>query len=832
MFQHRFAIQARFVFWIWILLLLILGKSHAQLTASSPALSTTTATHSVLDTLLTFFARDTNRYDIRARKLYLVGNAWIQYRHQRLEAHRILVDFNTETLIAEAADSNGAPLAKFQDGSEVFFGKRIEYNFRSRKGRILVGRTARSEGRYGGTIVKRVSPTTYFIQNGLFTTCDNPLPHYAFVAPKMRVEVGEKIFTDPLLLTIEEFPIIGIPFGIFVDARRGRRSGFLVPAIFFSTTPGSLNRGTIIENLGYYWAINEYMDTKFALRLTTKGGFTLFNTTRYAVRHHLNGTIQAAYGFTRTSPLLPYTTDWHLQWQHQQQFGKRSRLDIRLNFSSAKFFQNTATDLQERVQQQLRSDASFYHQFRNGSSIALYYQRTQDLTDGSVSELLPRIQFTLPQWYPLRNLTTIRWLRNFNVQYTVSAFRQRYDTTTKMRIEHRPRIALLPKFRYFSITPSLSYAENWYFRKLYRTVVGDSLRERVETGFFREYQYTIGISVSTRLYGIAYLQWQGIEAVRHILQPTISWRYLPDLSDPQLGMYGTYRDPSTGAVVRYSHFEKDGGGVSTTQQQLLSLNFDNTFEAKIWVNDTTTKVIRLLNLNLNATYNAAADSIRWSPITISGRTEIGKFLFLSGTARFLLYEQVPDPLNPTQYRTVNRFLIHAGRGIARLTDANLTLSLTFQSSSPSTKPATQKDQSASQSSTMPAPAAYHLTPGFWGNNAPGVLPLAIQWQWTATLQLSYNAPTPRTVRRSAYLSFRGAFAIAHSWNLSGGFSLDLNALQLNSPYLELRKDLHCWNFYLRWYPSGFSQGIYLRIGIKAAQLRDIKIEKRTGPIYF
>ncbi len=791
--------------------------------------STSASSRRSIDTLITFFAQDTNRYEVSSQTLTLIGNAWIQYRNQRLEAHRIIVNFQTGTLIAEA-DSGGS--ARFQEGSETFIGKRIEYNFRTRKGRILIGKTQRSEGRYGGAIVKQISPTSYFVQNGVFTTCTNPFPHYAFFAPKMRIDRKNKIFVDPLFLTLEEFPVFGIPFGIFIDAQRGRRSGFLIPSVFFSNAPGSLNRGTIIENLGYYWAINDYLDARFAFRLTTKGGFTLFQTTRYAVRRLLTGSVQAAYGITRTSPIQPYTTDWNLQWQHKQQLGKTSRLDIALRFSSSNFFQNVSTNLQERVQRQIRSDASFYHQFPDGSSISLYYQRTQDLATGTVNETFPQFTFSLPQWYPLRSVTTMDWLRNFNIRYTVRGFRQRFDTTTKFRIEHRPRIALRPRFRFFTVIPSVSYSENWYFRRMIRTVRNDTaVVDSMESGFFREFQYSLGLSLSTRLYGIAFLQWGKLEAVRHILQPTITWNYTPDFSDPSLGMYGTFVDPKTGQQVKYSYFAKDGGGVNSQLRQSVRITLDNVFEAKIWTNDTTTRVIRLLNLGLSTAYNAAADSLQWSPITITGRTSIGNFFSFSGSARFLLYDQVPDADNPLTYRTINRFLWTTGKGLARLVNANLTATLTIgnQSSAPA---ATERSADTTLSAAPTEKKRYALEDTFWGQNAPGSIPLAIRWQLTATLQLAYVAPTPRSVSRTAAISLAGSFAIANSWALTGGLSLDLLTAAINAPYLELRKDLHCWDFYLRWYPTGLSQGIYLRIGIKAAQLRDIKIEKRTGSVYF
>jgi len=221
--------------------------------------------------------------------------------------------------------------------------------------------------------------------------------------------------------------------------------------------------------------------------------------------------------------------------------------------------------------------------------------------------------------------------------------------------------------------------------------------DSIESGFFREFQYSLGLSLSTRLYGIAFLQWGKLEAVRHILQPTITWNYTPDFSDPALGMYGTLIDPETGQQVKYSHFAKDGGGVNTQLRQSIRVTLDNVFEAKIWTNDTTTP-----------------------PITVTGRTSIGNIFTFSSSARFLLYDQVPDPENPSIYRTINRFLWTTGKSLARLVNANITATLTIgNQSSPSTSAASPQDTLVS--SIPEEKQHYDLEDAFWGQNAPPAL---------------------------------------------------------------------------------------------------------------
>lgn len=70
-------------------------------------------------------------------------------------------------------------------------------------------------------------------------------------------------------------------------------------------------------------------------------------------------------------------------------------------------------------------------------------------------------------------------------------------------IRHNPSISISPKLGYFSITPSISYSENWFFRKLNRTMNPND--STIEESFIssisplREFSYQFALGISTRL---------------------------------------------------------------------------------------------------------------------------------------------------------------------------------------------------------------------------------------------------------------------------------------------------------------------------------------------
>jgi hypothetical protein len=101
------------------------------------------------------------------------------------------------------------------------------------------------------------------------------------------------------------------------------------------------------------------------------------------------------------------------------------------------------------------------------------------------------------------------------------------------------------------------------------------------------------------------------------------------------------------------------------------------------------------------------------------------------------------------------------------------------------------------------------------------------------LGLSYNfsKPTPVKSTQTLNMNVDFSFNLTETWSFKGGFDFDFMNKELLRPQLQVHKDIHCWELDLTWYPVGYNQGFYLRFGIKASHLKDLKIEDRSSPIY-
>ena len=104
-----------------------------------------------------------------------------------------------------------------------------------------------------------------------------------------------------------------------------------------------------------------------------------------------------------------------------------------------------------------------------------------------------------------------------------------------------------------------------------------------------------------------------IEAIRHVITPSISYTYRPDFSkeiwgvNPGYILYdnaGNNFDPFAGSTA---------GSTPTNEQKKVGIRVKNLFKMKIRQGDDIKK-IDLLSWDVNTSYNMAADSLKWSTI--------------------------------------------------------------------------------------------------------------------------------------------------------------------------------------------------------------------------
>ncbi|MBI2793463.1 MAG: LPS-assembly protein LptD [Ignavibacteria bacterium] len=808
-----------------------------------------------IDTIIVVSATDSVHFNVKRKTMRLRGGAVVTFKQQIIEAEVINMDFASSTLTAEGAqDSTGkiAGFPVFKDKGEEFAGESMIYNFTTGRGRVKFGETSIEGGFYYGSRIKRTDEKTAFVEDGCFTTCDAPRPHFFFNSPKMKVIADDKVFLDPTIVYVEDIPLFALPIGLFFDARKGRRSGFIMPNPLVTN-----NRGIVLQNIGYYYAANDYFDTQLTADLLSKGGFTAYSESQYVIRDRLNGRAKITFGYTRLNVEDPFARNFAFDAKHQQQLGPNESIAADLLFTSQKVYQNTSFNPIDRIRQNARSNASYQRTFYNGMTFNVGFTRDQNMSNGSVNSV-PSASFGIPQMYPLRGIIGGEsWMRDLTFVYRATgryaySSQRSSDTgnfvvTENSVIEHRPGITVTPKLGNFTFQPTVSYSENWWFQRYTKSIdTTDSVAKEVsvrEPGFFREYTYSYGVSASTFLYGMIYPNILGISAFRHTLQPIVGFQYMPDQSDPSNDFYAEYIG-ATGKTVRYNRFGS-GSIASSSKKYLVNMGLTNKFSIKPTQADSDTvaaKPIDLVTFNINSSYNLAADSMKLSPLRFDLRTPVLKAISFNLTGTFNPYDQAKVENESTgrlEWRDIGTSMIEAGKGLGRFTNLAIQVGTSFSSAGVSFERSTIVTDSVKKDSTkedLRSRFSRRLNlreqeVDLFADHTPGWSPVIVPWEVSLDFTYNYSKPTPDLLTQTLQMRFRGSATLTQTLSLNATGVVDVLKFKLSTPIIDITKRIHCWNLTLNWVPLGPNQGFYLRFSAAAPQLRGAEFVKQNTPVY-
>jgi lipopolysaccharide assembly outer membrane protein LptD (OstA) len=785
-----------------------------------------TSTTTGVDTIVVYSSADSIIYSIGTRVMSMYSKGQIKYQTMELESDRIDVNWNTSTLTAfgiqDTSDTSkqhmiGLPVLKDKD--EVYDGKELGYNFKTRRGRIIVADTKMDEGFYHGEQLKKVGKDVLFVADGRYTTCDKSDPHYYFFSPKMKVTLQDKVIAEPIYMYIADVPVFWFPVAVF-PSKGGRRSGFIPPAIAEDATHGRL-----LRHIGYYWAINDYMDWSVKTDLYTKGSWAIFSNYQYKLRYYFSGGLSGEYRKMlegeSSDPNRRKNLSYNVHISHHQEINPTTRADVNFTFASNNSYLNTI-NLNQALQQDITSNATISKYWEGTpNSVSMSISRRQNLTNGNINETLPSLSFNHSQSFPFRSsknkssdISKLLWYEMIGVSYNANFSNNRAKTQTTIkgittningidtsisvndyrfdrnyRLSQGFNMSISPKVGYFTISPSMNYSDE---RSLADNKIPDSsqgqLIKRNERVWSRKGTFSSGVSANTKLYGIFQPNLLGIEAFRHTLSPSLAFIYSKQVVGENL----------------------------PKKQMLLNLTVSNNFEMKTKPEkeEEEGKKIQLLNLNTGISYNFAADSLNFSPFILNYRTNIANKLDVGGNVGYDLYKF--EQTSPGHYERVNKFLIVEEGRLARMTNFSISLSTSLSG-----------ERKGSASSSTSDTLRQHQVRGTYRNLLEEEEPdFSIPWSLSLSWDYSENKePT----RKSKSSNIRGnlEFNLTTNWKfyISGGYDIKNHEMVL--PQINISRDLHCWIMNFTWVPLGPYRFYSFEIRLKAPQLQDIKVTK-TG----
>ncbi|WP_310991930.1 putative LPS assembly protein LptD [Aequorivita marina] len=823
-----------------------------------------------LTDVVDYYGEDYVLLNRKENKVYMYNNAYIIYEDMRIDAGLIILDYNKNEVYAKGIDSAGVYSQRpvFVQQNNKVEPDSIRYNFNSEKALVYNSRTEQNGFNVIAEVTKKVNDSVVYLRDVKFTTSKNiDDPEYYFYTRKAKFVPKKKIVTGLTNMYIADVPTpVGLPFAYF-PLSEDRTSGFIIPSIGENN-----NRGFFMQNGGYYFAINDYLDLSLLGDYYTNGSYALRAESAYVLKYKYRGSISARFeslvNSERGFPDYSESSIYNIRWTHSQdaKSNPSSRFSASVNIGSSKYFTQSInqTNNASALVNTLSSSVSYAKTFEGDPqvNVTLAATHSQNTKTQEISMSLPNLNASISRIYPFapKNGTKKGIIQNINFQYDLTAenriqtvdslfFKSEMFNNAQIGAQHNIPITTNFKIlKYLSASAGTNFRETWVLkstRQRYDDNINDGnggIVKDTVAGFESYRTYNFSTSLGTTLYGLFnFGKNKKIQAIRHVARPSISYNINPGFDR----YYDEFIVPETAnevesGVYEYSRFENTlYGPPSKTYSSNVGLSLSNTFEAKVRDADTTArepkKVVLLNNLNFSTAYNLAGDSLKWSPLRFTGSIPIiPKLDFnFSGTLD-------PYALDNNNNK-IDVFNINNGGSLFRLTNANVSINYSFSSKdfARGAKDTDRMDNETFRNGGRPddlfgeASDIYDgqiyrnddeeeedKTNVAWYN-------YKIPWDVRFAYTITYGNNQRQNEISSQSFMMSTNLQLAPRWTVGVSSGYDFKNKGVTLTQFRFQRDLESWQMSFNWTPIGsINTAWYFFIGIKSSVLSDIKYDKR------
>ena len=869
---------------VQLTLLLILGvfgfaagqTPKDSLTPQSAVADTLVSAPEFLEDLVDYYGEDYVYMDQENAKVFMYNKAYMTYLDYRIDAGEIILDYAKNEVYARGIDSAGvySQLPVFVQGNNKVQPDSIRFNFETKKALVFNSRTSQNDINMLSQITKKENDSVYFLRNVKFTTSENvDDPEYYFYTRKAKFVPQKKVVTGLTNMYIADVPTpLGLPFAFFPLADT-RASGFVIPNIGENN-----NRGFFLQNGGYYFALNDYVDLTVLGDYYTNGSYGLRMDSDYALRYKFRGNLSVRYenliNSERGFPDFTQSSLYNIRWRHTQdpKVNPSTRFSASVNLGSSRYLQQSInqTNNASQLVNTLSSSVSYAKSFDTEPAIqfsaaATHSQNTQTQV---INMSLPNINASISRIFPFAPKDGAKKgvFQNINLQYDVTA-ENRFTTTDSLFFKPemfegaeagaRHSIPLGTNFKllnYLSVSLGTNFRETWVgktIRRSYDPELNDGLGGVVQdtvSGFdsYRTYGFSTGLG--TTVYGtFNFGKDKKIQAIRHVVRPSVSYNISPGFEQYYEEYTIPSADPQVNAQVQqYSRFENTiYGAPGKLYSSSMSFALSNTLEAKVRNPDTTAtepkKIALLNNFNLSSAYNITADSLNWSNVQFTGSIPIVKKLDLNVNGSL-----DPYALNANNQK-INTFNINNGGSLFRLVNANMSFNYSFSSKDFDGSRSDDDDDNANDPDfnndtfrnggrpddlfgdgrdiadlrgDEPADKDKKQEDDKWYNNS-------IPWDFRLAYTITYGNQLRQNEISSNSLMMSSNISLSPKWRVGISSGYDFKNKGITLTQMRFERDLESWVMRFSWTPIGARNTSWnFFIGIRGSILRDIKYDKR------
>ena len=822
----------------------------------------------MLDGIISYSAKDITSINPKKKQIFLYNEAKVQYQDMNIESGIIVIDYGKDLVYAgRIKDSSGIYLQSpvLKQSQDIIEPDSIVFNTKTKKALIWNSKTEQQGGRIISDLSKKENDSVYYVKRAKFTTSTNEEnPEYYFLLRKAKVVPGKKVVTGLTNMFIADVPTpIGLPFGFFPLTNK-RTSGVIFPSF------GQQNdRGYFLQNGGYYFAINDYVDLAVLGDYYTNGSYGLRLESNYAVRYKFRGGISFRYenliNSERGFPDYSKSVIYNLRWNQSQdsKSNPNSRFSASLNLGSSTYYQESINQLNNSnfLNNTLASSVSYSKTFRGEPQVNMSVTAThsQNTNTKTINMTLPTFQGSVDRIFPLAPKTGSKKgiIQNINFQYNLRGenriqttdslfFKPEMFENAKTGLQHTIPISTNFKlFKYFSMSAGTNINHTWAFNTINKRY--DQINQEVITTKLKKFDsyttYNFSTSIGTTIYGMFdFGEEKKIQAIRHVMRPSLSYSTNPAFDQ----YYDTYEvinaDGLTTDEVEYTRFEQSlFGSPGNRYSSSIGFAMSNNLEAKIKDKDSTAtepkKIFLLNSLNLSTNYNIAADSLNWSPLRMNGGTQI------FDNKMSVNFGATLDPYAlDNNNNKINTFNINNGGSLFRVTSANLTMSYNLSSDSFNNDDNNNDKNDASKQESLRsggrADDLFGKPQDFADQRLNGrnneqeetkisdLYKYKLPWSLRLAYALNYNNSTRQNEISSHSLMFSGDIDLSPRWSIGLSSGYDFKNKGVTYTQLRFERDLESWRMNFSWIPFSNRSSWNFFIGIRSGILSDIKYDKQ------
>ncbi len=803
---------------------------------------------SSMKNIITYGADERILNDVAKKQVHLYGNAKVEMEGLLITAGYIILDLEANEISAKYRydkDSNKVEFPVFTDGGESITCHTLKYNTKTKKGFLEELGIKQDEFYFHMETAKRHPNEEIHLLKGRLTTCDLEEPHYHFQLSKGVIVPNERIVTGPMNLWVNGIPTpLGLPFA-FIPTKEQKKNGLLFPEF----VPLS-NYGFGVQNLGYYFPINDQLQTAVYANLYSRGSWGLRNDLDYSKRYGFSGRISVGFQqFNVGFPTNDKKNKFSVQWSHR----KAPKSNPFWSFSSSVNFisDNTSKNNLDPINPEyftnsFNSDININRSFPGKPfNMGMKISMRQNSIAKNIALVSPVLNANLTRVFPFKNAFKTS---DKNWKKTVERIGVTYNLEGQNRSNFSDQLLSKGDFSGISqqfmnglsqsmtiqttsglfgnaikINPTINYGNKINFQQIQK--IYDPLANKAQNDTLQQFGMAHEMNISVNMTSVIYSYYQFIgknkPKLRHLITPSVGFRYVPQFNQLVQANVGVNQ-----SSIKYSPFESSIYSVGNTQKAaLLNFGVNNTMELKVKSDKDTLsgfRKIRLIDqLSLNGNYDFMKDSMRLSNIALNLRISPADWInFVSG-ANFSPYAW------DASGKTLKDYALSKQQGLGRFLGTNLTTSVTIA-------PKKSREKVANTTTSINE-QNWNSDFNYYALHPERAIFFDIPWKMSLSHVYTINVNQSISNTNTAKYTFAqtlvvsGDISMTKRWNISGNLNFNLQEFRLTNAYFSLNRNLHCWALSFYYVPVGGNKSFLFSIRNTSSIFKDAKIEIRKPP---